>query len=147
MEQKTKILLIGKAGQGKSSLANFLLGENIFKVSDLPNLAIQGIMKYEINGLTIIDTPGLGYKDDIKHFKDSIQFISNDYINGIIVVMNVQENRITEDIEKMIKLICNNFNYRIFNHISFVFTNYYGEQKQKEKLKRNKKRFVEKIMN
>ena len=146
MEQKTKILLIGKAGQGKSSLGNFLLNEARFQVSDIPNKMLRSINKSERNGLTIIDTCGLGYENDTNNFKEIIQCISNDYINEILIVMNAQENRITYETEKMIKLICNNFNYRIIQHyISFVFTNFYGEYKQKEKLISSKKIFIKEI--
>ena len=56
--------------------------------------------------------------------------------------MNSRENRFSEDIQTMLKMICNTFEYRYFNNISFVFTNFYGYRKELEKIRKNKEEFV-----
>ena len=49
-------------------------------------------------------------------------------LNGIIIVMNSRENRFSEDIQTMIKMICNTFEYRHFKSIFFVFTKFQGKK-------------------
>uniref|UniRef100_A0A3B3WXM2 AIG1-type G domain-containing protein n=1 Tax=Poecilia mexicana TaxID=48701 RepID=A0A3B3WXM2_9TELE len=58
-----RIVLLGKSGNGKSSLANTIFGEAIFqvkKINDTTSFASQAKTK-SVNGksLTLIDTPGL----------------------------------------------------------------------------------------
>ena len=146
-----QLLLIGKTGHGKSSLGNFLLGQkDLFKVYDVPTSGTQDTSKSERNGLTIIDSPGLldsgndaNKNKDVEHYKELVYFIKSlKNLNGIIIVMNSQEMKISEDIQTMLKMICNTFEYRYFNNISFVFTNFYGYRKELEKIRNNKEEFV-----
>lgn len=127
---KIQLLLIGKTSHGKSSLGNFLLGEERFKVYDVPTSGTQDTSKSERNGLTIIDSPGLldsgndGNKNkDVKHYRQLMYYIKSLVeLNGIIIVMNSQDMKISEDIQSMLKMICNTFEYKHFKFISFVFT-------------------------
>ena len=57
--------------------------------------------------------------------------------------MNSQEMRNSEDIQTMMKMICNTFEYKNFKFISFVFTKFTGKKKELEKIKKNKIEFVE----
>ena len=146
-----QLLLIGKTGHGKSSLGNFLLGQkDLFKVYDVPTSGTQDTSKSERNGLTIIDSPGLldsgndaNKNKDVEHYKELVYFIKSlKNLNGIIIVMNSQEMKISEDIQTMLKMICNTFEYRHFKFISFVFTKFQGKKKELEKIKKNKEEFV-----
>ena len=144
---KIQILLIGKTGHGKSSLGNFLLGQkDLFKVYDTPKSGTQKTMSKEINGLTIIDSPGLldseNDKDknkDVEHYQQLVYYIKSlGELNGIIIVMNSQEMRNSEDIQTMMKMICNTFEYKNFKFISFVFTKFKGKKKELKKFKKKK---------
>ena len=142
IKHNLKILLLGITGVGKSSLGNFLLGQGLFKVNDTPDAVTLEIEKIERNGLTIIDTPDFFSLEEknkyLEDYKNLIYYIkSRGELNGIIIVMNSQEKRFSEDIQTMIKMICNNFEYRHFKTISFVFTKFQGKKKELEQLRKN----------
>ena len=60
-----------------------------------------------------------------------------------MIVINSQEVRITNDFKNLIKMICNNFKYDIFNHIAFVFTkSSFMNYKQKQIMRESKKYFI-----
>ena len=144
IKHNLKILLLGEIGVGKSSLGNFLLGQGLFKVNDTPDAVTLEIEKIERNELTIIDTPGFNSpRGDIENFKNIMYYIKSlGELNGIIIVMNSRENRISEAIQTMLKMICNTFEYRYFNNISFVFTRFCSKRKELEKIRKNKEEFV-----
>ena len=144
IKHNLKILLLGEIGVGKSSLGNFLLGQGLFKVNDTQDAITLVIEKIERNGLTIIDTPGFNSpRGDIENFKNIMYYIKSlGELNGIIIVMNSRENRISESIQTMLKMICNTFEYRYFNNISFVFTRFPSEREESEEIRKNKEEFV-----
>ena len=144
IKHNLKILLLGITGVGKSSLGNFLLGQGLFKVNDTPHAVTLEIEKIERNGLTIIDTPDFfSLEEKQKDLENLIYYIKSlGELNGIIIVMNSRENRISEDIQTMLKMICNTFEYRYFNNISFVFTRFCGKRRELEKIRKNKEEFV-----
>ena len=157
-KENISILLIGLSGHGKSSLGNFLLGKHIFKVSDRNQLCTRCISSYTSGNLTIIDTPGFcslnGYNEyddnnDILFIKEIKEYIDKSKnIRAILIVINSQEVRITNDFKNLIKMIYNNFKYDILYHISFVFTkSSFMNYKQKQIMRESKKYFISETIN
>ena len=106
----------------------------MFKVYDTPYVGTKEIEKIERNGLTIIDTPDFfSFEEknkDLENYQNLIYYIKSlGELNGIIIVMNSRENRFSEDIQTMIKMICNTLEYRHFKSISLVFTKFQGKKK------------------
>ena len=148
-KENISILLIGLSGHGKSSLGNFLLGKQIFKVSGGCELCTRNISSYASGNLTIIDTPGFysvnNYNQNnnilfIKEIKEYIDKSKN--ITAILIVISSHEKRITQDFQNLIKIICNNFKYDILCRIAFVFTKSYFRKKELKQIKQESKYFI-----
>lgn len=138
MDDHIQILLIGKTGHGKSQLGNFLLqNPNAFVVSAGADSETHLTEKKTVGNVTIIDSPGLmdSKGRDNQHYKqmmESIKCLSS--LNGILIVFNSQETRLSSDLQDMIRTICNNFNFETMkNNIGFVFTKYYAKSEEKKK--------------
>ena len=133
MQQKkiTNILLFGETGNGKSSLGNFLLGNNVFNVSDDVKSETKVTFGRQGTGdssdLFVIDTPGLqdSQGSDRAHMIQLIQYVKeHKELNAIIVVFNYQQVRFPYNIQTMLKLFCNIFPMKdVGKHIALVFTN------------------------
>ena len=127
----TNILLFGETGNGKSSLGNCLLGDNVFKVS--PDVKAETKVTFGREGkgdssdLFVIDTPGLQDTEgaDRMHMIQLIQYVKeHKELNAIIVVFNYQQVRFPYNIQTMLKLFCNIFPMKdVGKHIALVFTN------------------------
>jgi len=73
---RKRIAIIGKPNVGKSSLVNFLLGENRSIVTDVPGTtrdSVDTIFKFQNEEIVLIDTAGLRKKSRIK---ESVEFFS-----------------------------------------------------------------------
>lgn len=127
----TNILLFGETGNGKSSLGNFLLGNNVFKVSaDIKSetkvtFGREGVG--DSKDIFVIDTPGLqDYEGtDRAHMIQLIEYVKeHKELNAIIIVFNYQQVRFPYNIQTMLKLFCNIFPTKdVGKHIALVFTN------------------------
>ena len=147
MNDPIQILLIGKTGHGKSQLGNFLLQDkNAFVVSAGSDSETILTEKKTVGNVTIIDSPGLldSKGRDNQHYKQMISSIKClTKLNGILIVINSQETRLSSELQDMIRTICNNFNFEtIKNNIGFVFTKYFGKEKYKKEIKKGKEEEV-----
>lgn len=67
-----KVGILGKTGVGKSTLCNALFGQEIAKVDHIeactsrPEEYFVMLSKESQRGLVIIDTPGIGYREDVE---------------------------------------------------------------------------------
>lgn len=98
--------------------------------------------------LSIIDSPGLldSNGKDNKHYQEMINYIKHlERLNGILLVINSQETRFSEDFQKVLKLICNVFEIETFKNIGIVFTKYFGKKKAKKEIKESRIKFAESL--
>jgi hypothetical protein len=94
--------------------------------------------------VTIIDTPGLfdSKGRDNWHYTYMINYIKQlKSLNGILIVINGQDPRCSDDFQTMLRQICNVFRYETFTNIGIVFSRYFGPRK---KIKKESKEFVNK---
>ena len=71
--QKINLMIVGVSGSGKSSTINSLFNMNVAEVGVGVDPETASIEKYELNNLTIWDTPGLG--DNVEKDKETAQLI------------------------------------------------------------------------
>ena len=129
-ENLRNILLVGETGAGKSSLANFIVGEEVFEVSDDADACtkdtIRKFSKIDPQ-IAVVDTPGLQDSKgrDKIHYDKMVQIINEmKYLHLIIVVLNFTNPRFTASIQYMIKFLCNLFPKNFAKHVAIVFTHY-----------------------
>lgn len=95
LDTKINLMITGGTGCGKSSTINALFNQEKAKVGTRPNPETMDITSYEMDNLTIWDTPGLGdgIKDE-QHKKNIINLLDKKDENGdplidlVLVILN-----------------------------------------------------------
>ncbi|XP_038588733.1 GTPase IMAP family member 7-like isoform X1 [Micropterus salmoides] len=126
-----RIVMLGKTGAGKSSLANTIFGEEQFKIDHTLNSG-TGECKAEtksVNGrnITLIDTPSFFDTDRSEYMNCEIVRCITECAPGphaFLIVLKVE--KVTEQEQAVIKEINKCFSDEVFNYATVVFT--HGDQ-------------------
>ncbi|XP_030286404.1 GTPase IMAP family member 7-like [Sparus aurata] len=138
MSDERRIVILGKTGAGKSSLANTIFGEELFKISHDPNSETGKCQAKDksVNGrsITLIDTPGFFDTDrSEEELKPEIVSCITECAPGphaFLIVLKVE--RYTKHEQEVINTICDNFSEEVFKYATVVFT--HGEQLSGQKI-------------
>lgn len=86
--EKINLMVTGATGCGKSSTINALFGEEVAKVGVSVGPETMKITKYELQNLTIWDTPGLGdgVENDRIHSKNIVEKLHEKDENGNLLI-------------------------------------------------------------
>lgn len=123
--QRLVFFVIGRAGWGKSSTVNSLVGQDVCEVSDCETMTtgVTGF-DFEINGVKaiIFDTPGLcdGSGNDRTYIEKIRSEIKAP--DSMLYVNSLLENRITDNDKRGIKIISEALGIEAWKHAVIVFT-------------------------
>ncbi|XP_034382429.1 GTPase IMAP family member 7-like [Cyclopterus lumpus] len=132
MSNSRRIAILGKTGVGKSSLANTILGEQLFRIGHSVNsetIKCQAETK-PVNGgnITLIDTPGFFDTDrSEEELKSEILRCITEFAPGphaFLIVLKVE--RFTEHEQAIIDKIHQYFSEEVLQYASVLFT--HGDQ-------------------
>ena len=155
-DKEVSVLLLGRAGAGKSTFGNLLLGEKAFVTGDSlnpvtlePKSASGQVSGMKIN---VIDTEGFGDpKKDTDEQTQSLAWLLRKWkkgVNAVTFVLNWADPRLTADIRDFMVFAFRSFdNPDFLKYITVVFTRYAQDVKQEargkqkgeiqEKIKKN----------
>ncbi|XP_073331524.1 GTPase IMAP family member 7-like [Pagrus major] len=123
-----RIVILGKTGAGKSSLANTIFGEKLFKTDDTLNSGTKKCRAKTTSvmgrSMTLIDTPGFfDTKRSEEALKEEIVRCITECSPGphaFLIVLKVE--KFTKHEEDVINTIRNHFSEEVFKYATVVFT-------------------------
>ena len=106
-EGAVKVALIGKPNVGKSSLVNYMLGENRMLVSDIPGTtrdAVDSVKENKYGKFVFIDTAGLRKKskvsENIERYSVVRSYMAVDRADVVLIIIDANEG-VTEQYTKI----------------------------------------------
>ncbi|XP_071829362.1 uncharacterized protein [Apostichopus japonicus] len=124
---KKVILLIGKVGHGKSSVGNYLTGQDLFDVSSGSDGATQKIKEGRSTVLSekketmiVYDTPG--FLDGTKRSKVATKEIKSEWSTGVHAFVWVLNSELPDDVEKVLAKLKKKLFEGITEHMIVAFT-------------------------
>ncbi|XP_063750977.1 GTPase IMAP family member 7-like [Eleginops maclovinus] len=135
VQTSRRIVLLGKTGAGKSSLANTMSEDEVFMINHCPVTEVPpsySATKF-VNGrsLSFIDTPGFfDTHGSVKSLKADIVRCITECAPGphaFLIVLKVE--KFTEQEKEVINEVCTHFSEAAFKYATCVFT--HGDQLQK----------------
>ncbi|EDR21630.1 hypothetical protein, conserved [Entamoeba dispar SAW760] len=133
---QTKLILIGKTGDGKSSLGNYILNKKVFSENDGAKSVTQKTMGDSGEGdrknVFVIDTPGFqdcdGVKKQEEHTKQMVNYIKKQKgLQAIVICLDINQDRLSNEVKTMIQIISNVFPiYDFWEHVCIVWTKCYN---------------------
>jgi len=160
----TKIIVVGETGNGKSTLCNYILNGKKCKESNLSESCTFNVSGHMANDVSkfpnvfMIDTPGLADskgrdQDIINKIREELKINYAIGIKSIIIVQNVNVQRLSSESQRQIYLYCKLFSNPDFWYhvgIAFTFCYEYTPDQQLEQIKKQKEddyipNFIEKV--
>jgi predicted GTPase len=123
------VALIGKTGNGKSTLGNALLGGTDFKASDNAESCTTNIHaangRFAGQNIRVIDTPGLADSEgrDEEHMTKFTQFLidSKDGVNAFVITLSGAEPRFDANLQALFNVFEAILGKDFWNHVILVF--------------------------
>ncbi|XP_042258093.1 GTPase IMAP family member 7-like [Thunnus maccoyii] len=131
-DSEIRIVLLGKTGAGKSSLANTIFGEEVFKIDDSPNAGTSQCAKEtrSVNGrsITWIDTPGFfdPHKSEEELRDEIVKCIIECAPGPHVFLILLKVEKFTPHEKQVIDEIRKSFSEEAFKYTAVVFT--HGDQ-------------------
>ena len=131
-----KILVLGKTGEGKSTLCNYILNysEKKCKESSLPGSCtktVDGFISNSYKDIFMIDTPGLSDskgedQEIINRINEALKEKHCKGIKSIIFVNNINKDRLDFDDKRLLLIYCKMFPFPEFwYHVGILFSKSY----------------------